>query len=108
LLVLAGGAAVTVDTVTRATRPHERTLGNYLIALSAFVGLAILTYALRTYRRASIGMFCGALLASGLAFLWWTNPFGEWTGLSMLFLIPVQWACGIFGLIGLFLSKDRK
>ena len=75
------------------------------MAVLPFIAAAIVALAERGHRPASLGVLGGATLAAGPAFFWWTNPFGGWTGLSLLMLIPIQGACCMFALVARWLWR---
>ena len=106
LLMAAAGAFANIVTVTRVAQPHERTAGTYFVAVIAFLVFVIVARAVRGHRAASRAALGGVTLAAALGFFWWTNPFGGWTGISLLILIPIQLICCVFGLLGKVLWRN--
>ena len=90
LLLASLGAAVNAATLDDVAGLTDRTVIAFAVVLLPFAGFAWLAGAARADRVASVSAVVTTGLATALALAWYTEPFGEFTGLAGLIVIPLQ------------------
>jgi hypothetical protein len=90
LLLASMGAAVNAATLDNVAGLTDRTVVAFAVVLLPFAGFAWLAGAARSDRVASVTATVTTGLATALALGWYTEPFGEFTGLAGLLVIPLQ------------------
>lgn len=84
------GAVINAATLDNVAGLIDRTVGNFTVVLLPFVGFGILAVASRHDTKAAVATCLAGCLAVALAVYWFTEPFGEFTGLFGLLVIPLQ------------------